>query len=156
MRVLITQSAQDATATAAQLSGRGHQVLSVPLVTVERVAAQPNLANAQGFLVTSPEGARALADTVGVRTFPVFADSEVTASELRRLKFSNVHAAKDDSQDLARLVERTLKPANGALVYACSTSAAIQLSALLGNMGFAVRMLPLFAIKRVTELRADL
>ena len=156
MRVLITQSAQDATATAAQLTARGHEVLAVPLVTVERVASQPNLANAQGFLATSPEGARALADAVGVRTFPVFAESEVTAGELRRLKFSNMHVAKDDSQDMARMVERTLKPAAGALVYACSTSAAIQLSALLGNMGFAVRMLPLFAIKRVTEMRADL
>jgi hypothetical protein len=52
----------------------------VALLTVEREpSAKVNLANAQGFLVTSSDGARALADTVGVRTFPVSADSEMTA-----------------------------------------------------------------------------
>ena len=86
MRVLITQSARDAAASAAVLTARGHQVVAIPVLTADRVTpAQINLGGAQGFLVTSTEGARALAETVGVRTFPVFADSEVTAAELRRL-----------------------------------------------------------------------
>ncbi len=91
-----------------------------------------------------------------MRTFPVFADSVVTAAELRRLGFKNVSAAKDDAADLARLVERSAKPANGALIYACSTAAPINLSAMLSNMGFAVRQLPLYTLKRVDELPSAL
>lgn len=157
MRVLVTQSAEDADAAIAALRARGHDVLAVPLVTAERSApSKINLTGAQGFLVTNAEGARALADNVGVRTFPVFAESEVTAAVLRKLGFKDVHTAKDDSADLAKLVERTLKPANGALIYASSTAAAVNLPAMLSNMGFAVRPMPLYSIKRVEHIPATL
>ncbi|MCA0199303.1 MAG: uroporphyrinogen-III synthase [Proteobacteria bacterium] len=157
MRVLITQPAQEAAISARALAARGHEPIIIPLVTVERESAPAiNLASAQGFLATSPEGVRALADHVGVRTFPIFVDSDLTAAEARRLGFKDVQAAKDDSQDLARLVERALKPANGALVYACNTAAPVNLGAMLGNMGFAVRPLPLYSIKRVAEIPQEL
>ncbi|MGE3475374.1 MAG: uroporphyrinogen-III synthase [Rhodospirillaceae bacterium] len=157
MRVLITQPAQVAAISAKALAARGHEPIIIPLVTVERESAPAiNLASAQGFLATSPEGVRALAEHVGVRTFPIFVDSELTAAEARRAGFKDVLAAKDDSQDLARLVERSLKPANGALVYACSTAAPVNLGAMLGNMGFAVRPLPLYSIKRVAEIPNEL
>ncbi|MBY0509982.1 MAG: uroporphyrinogen-III synthase [Rhodospirillaceae bacterium] len=155
--MLVTQSAEDADAAVAALRSRGHDVLAVPLITAERpLPPKVNLSSAQGFLVTSAEGARALADNVGVRTFPVFADGEVTAAALRKLGFKDVHTAKDDSADLAKLVERTLKPANGALIYASSTAAAINLPTMLSNMGFAVRPLPLYSIKRVDHIPAAL
>ena len=157
MRVLITQSAQDASVSAAALEARGHRVLAAALVMVERpTPPKLNLSGAQGFLVTSAEGARALADQVGVRTFPVFADSAVTAAALRRLGFKHVETANDDSADLARLVERSITPAGGALIYACSTAAPVSLSAMLGNLGFAVRPWPLYALKRADQLPDDL
>jgi len=157
MRVLITQSAEDAKASAEALKTRGHEALVAALVTAERgPIPKLNLTGAQGFLVTGSDGARALADTVGVRTFPVFADSEVTAATLRALGFKHVYAAKDDSADLARLVERELKPANGALIYACSTTAPVNLPATLSNMGFAVRPLPLYTLKRADEMPGNL
>jgi uroporphyrinogen-III synthase len=153
MRVLITQPAQEAAISARALTARGHEPISIPLVTVEReTAPQINLTNAQGFLAVSAEGVRALADLVGVRTFPIFVESDLTAAEARRLGFKDIHAAKDDGQDLARLVERTVKPANGALIYACSTAAPVNLPTMLGNMGFAIRALPLYSIKRVETI----
>ena len=106
MRVLITQPTQDADTTAAGLSARGHDVVRAPLMTAERVASpKNNLAGAQGFVVTSAEGARALADHVGVRTFPVFTDSPMTAGVLTALGFKQVFTAADDTADLARLIE---------------------------------------------------
>lgn len=157
MRVLITQAVQDAAAVAAELQNRGHHALTVPVVNVERTAAPSvKLEGAQGFIVTSPDGARALADTISVRTFPVFADSGTTASELKRLGFKSVKAAKDDSSDLAKLIEKSANPNYGALIYACSTTAPVQLSALLSNMGFAVRSLPLYSIKRVDQIPPEL
>lgn len=157
MRVLITQSVQDAATVAAALQNRNHHALTVPVINVERTAAPVvKLEGAQGFIVTSPDGARALADTISVRTFPVFADSETTASELKRLGFKAIKAAKDDSADLAKLIEKTANPNYGALIYACSTTAPIQLSALLSNMGFAVRSLPLYSVKRVENAPPEL
>ncbi len=157
MRVLITQLAADASGLVAALKARGHQGVSVPLLTAERaLPPKINLAGAQGFLVTSAEGARALADHVGVRTFPVFTDSAVTTAELRRLGFMEIETAKDDSADLARLIERKLTPANGALIYACSTVAPINLPTMLSNMGFAVRPMPLYTLKRVATIPAEL
>ena len=60
MRVLITQPAQDAEATAAALRARGHTVLSAPLIATERLPSPKiNLSAAQGFVVTGGEAARA-------------------------------------------------------------------------------------------------
>jgi len=155
MRVLITQPAQEAASSARALAARGHDPIVIPLVTVARESPGAlNLSGAQGFLATSAEAVRALADRVGVRTFPLFVDSDLTAAEARRAGFKDIHPAKDDAQDLARLVERTLKPANGALIYACSTNAPVNLPTMLGNMGFAVRPLPLYSVKRVETLPA--
>ncbi len=157
MRLLIAQTAEDAEITAAALRARGHQVLAVPLLVAERAPPPTvNLAGAQAFLVTACEGARALAGLIGVRTFPVFADGAATAAELRRLGFSHVETAKDDGADLARLVERSLTPANGALIYACNAGAPANLPILLGNMGFAVRLLPLFTLRCVDKIPAEL
>ena len=72
-----------------------------------------NLAGAQAFLVASPVAARALAARIGVRTFPVFADSAVTADTLRRLGFKQVEAA-NDARELANIVGSRLKPATDA------------------------------------------
>ena len=157
MRVLIPQATQNATAIANALQKRGHHSVTLPLVIVERTDKPLiKLEGAQGFIVTSPDGARALADTIGVRTFPVFADSLTTASELERLGFKSVRAAKDDSADLAKLIEKNANPNHGAFIYACSTTAPIQLSALLSNMGFAVRSMPLYSVKRVDPMPPEL
>ena len=45
-----------------------------------------------------------------------------------------------------------VNPKLGGLVYVCSTSAPINLSAMLGNAGFAARMTPLYAISRLDAL----
>ena len=59
-----------------------------------------NLSGAQAFLVAGPAAARALAERVGVRTFPTYADSPLTAKVLAALGFRNVEAADDPSQVL--------------------------------------------------------
>ncbi len=157
MRVLITQPVADAAAVAAALQDRGHHAFTTPVITVERTPAPTvKLEGAQGFIVTSRDGARALAETISVRTFPVFADSATTASELSRLGFKNIKAARDDSADLARLIEKTANPNAGAFIYACSTSAPVQLGALLSNMGFALRALPLYSTKRVERISPEM
>ncbi|MSO96894.1 MAG: hypothetical protein EXR11_01565 [Rhodospirillaceae bacterium] len=154
IRLLITRPAGDAQAlAAAELRAHGHEVLACPLIAIEPTdEPKPNLTATQGFIVSDADGARALAEAVGVRTFPVFCDSAGTAAELARLGFTDARSADGDAAKLARFVERSLNPKLGGLVYVCSTSAPINLSAMLGNMGFAVRMAALYAVKRIDAM----
>lgn len=153
MRLLITRPAGDAQAAADELRAKGHTVLACPLIEIEKASDQKlNLTAIQGFLVTDGDGARALAEAVGVRTFPVFCESAGTAAELTRLGFKDPRSADGDASTLARLIERSLNPKLGGLVYVCSNAAPINLSAMLNNMGFAVRMAALYDIKRADAL----
>ncbi|MBM3515751.1 MAG: uroporphyrinogen-III synthase, partial [Alphaproteobacteria bacterium] len=155
MRVLITRPAADVASTSTALAAAGHEVASYPLIAAERIAdAKLNLVGAQAFIVSDPEGARALADVIGVRTFPVYADGAAAAETARNLGFSEVIAGSGDAAELARLIQSRTKPELGALIHACSTNAAINLSAMLNTMGFSVRAVPLYAIKRVDALPA--
>ena len=87
MRLLITRPAGDAQAAAGALEALGHTVLACPLIKIVPTSeAKPNLAAIQGFIVTDADGARALSQAVGVRTFPVFCDSQGTATELERFR----------------------------------------------------------------------
>ena len=55
MRVLITQSAEDAKASAEALKMRGHDAVVAPLVVAERgPIPKLNLTGAQGFLASGP------------------------------------------------------------------------------------------------------
>ncbi|MDX2143795.1 MAG: uroporphyrinogen-III synthase [Rhodospirillaceae bacterium] len=153
MRVLIVRARGDAEATAGALRARGHVVAAHPLVAVEATdEAAPNLAAAQAFIVTDADGARALANAVGVRTFPVFCDGDASAAELARLGFTDVRNAHGDAGALAKAIEKSLSPKLGALIYVCSTSAPINLSAMLNNAGFSVRMSALYAVRRAEAL----
>ena len=157
MRVLITRPATDAAAATDALVAAGYDVAAFPLLTIERVdGVKINLSGAQAFIVSDAEGARALADTVGVRTFPVFAESSTAAAAARACGFSDVTAAAGDASDLARLIQSRCTPEFGALIYVCSTGAAINLSAMLNTMGFSVRSTPLYSMNRVATLPAEL
>src|SRR3954471_16329561 len=110
MRVLIPELAADAGPLADALRAAGHEPVNMPLVTAERVdKAAIDLSSAQGFLVLSTAAAHALAERIGVRTFPVYAEGPIVAAALRRLGFRQVESA-NDPQSLARLVESQLKP----------------------------------------------
>ncbi|MDX2223135.1 MAG: uroporphyrinogen-III synthase, partial [Rhodospirillaceae bacterium] len=157
MRVLITRPAADTAAAHAALTAAGHTVTAHPLTESEPVAdASLNLAAAQGFIATDPDGVRALADRVGVRTFPIYCDGPATAAAAHAAGFKTVINADGDAAAIARAVQRDLKPTGGALIYAASNTAPVNLSAMLANMGFSVRQVGLYAIKRARELPAAL
>ncbi|MBL8630231.1 MAG: hypothetical protein JNM81_11410, partial [Rhodospirillaceae bacterium] len=47
-----------------------------------------------------------------------------------------MRSADGDATALAKLIEKSLTPKLGGLVYVCSTSAPMNLHAMLSNMGF--------------------
>ncbi len=90
------------------------------------------------MLFTSANGARAFAAASPRRDLPVFAVGDRTEAAARAAGFATVESAGGDVRDLARLVERRLKPADGTLIHAAARVVAGDLAAALGAAGFTL------------------
>ncbi|MDG2242613.1 MAG: uroporphyrinogen-III synthase [Rhodospirillaceae bacterium] len=153
MRILITSPGPEAANILAALSERGHDATSVPLITPERIEApELKLEGAQGFLVTSAEGVRALADAIAVRFLPVFAENAEAAKAAEDAGFLKVSVSGGDASDFAKLIKETVNSNAGALLHACHTHETTAVTEMLVNMGYAVRPLKLYTLKQADAL----
>lgn len=121
MRVLITRPEREAAALAQVLGTRGHQAVIAPLFHMQ-VLHPPDdfpamLAACQAILITSANGARALAEASEQRSKPIFAVGDTTAATAEGLGFHSVISASGDAAALADLVRQRLDPANGPLMH---------------------------------------
>src|ERR1700761_9100436 len=121
MRVLITRPEREAAALAHALAARGHQAVIAPLFGVQVLHPPsdfaPTLAACQAILITSANGARALAEATEQRSKPVFAVGETTAATAEGLGFNSVTSASGDAAALADLVRQRLDPGQGPLLH---------------------------------------
>src|SRR5262249_51209170 len=112
MRVLITRPEREATALATALSERGHTAVIAPLFRVDTLHAPsgfaPALAACQAVLLTSANGARALAEASDQRGRPIYAVGDTTAATAEGLGFTSVTSASGDGAALAELVHQRL------------------------------------------------
>jgi uroporphyrinogen-III synthase len=156
MRALITRPRAEAEALAKPLAERGVDAVVEPLIEiVERGAALPDLAGIQAILCTSANGARALARAHGERRVPIFAVGDSTARAAWAAGFREVDCAGGDVEDLARLVRRRLRPADGKLLHAAGSEIAGDLAAALGAAGFEVERAMLYEARAVDSLTAS-
>jgi len=114
--VLVTRAAKQGAATAMRLRQRGYDVVVAPLVRIERLPATIPPAP-QAILVTSSNGADALADGSGGRLVPILAVGQATADALRHAGFTDVVSADGDAQALAALALQRLDPARGPVIH---------------------------------------
>ena len=157
MRILITSPATETVDLISALEVRGHDVIAVPLITAERLdAPEIKLEGAQGFLVTSAEGVRALADAVSARFFPVYAESEEAGAAARAAGFTKVTVAAGDAAAFAQLIKRTVKAEAGPLVHSCHLNETNAVTGMLINMGYAIRPLKLYRLNWVNQLPSAL
>ncbi len=157
MRVLITRPEREAAALAAALAERGHQAVIAPLFQLELLRPADfaeALAACQAVLLTSANGARALAEATEQRSKPVFAVGDATASTAEGLGFGNVASAGGDAAALADLVNQRLKSQDGPLLHASGTVVAGDLAGALEPKGFEVRRLALYEAREVAALPA--
>jgi uroporphyrinogen-III synthase len=157
MRALVSRPREDAERIAAPLRAMGVEVVSEPLLVVVPVAG-PNvdLTGVQAVLVTSANGARALATAVERRDVPVFAVGDQTARAARDLGFANVESAGGDVETLAALVRSRLEPSRGSLLHAAGSTHAGDLAGSLGADGFDVRVARLYDARPTAALSASL
>lgn len=146
MRLLVTRPRPDAERTADLLRDAGHEPLIAPLLEIVPAAPPGDIptSNVQAFLVTSANGARALADATDRRDTPVFAVGDASAAAALEARFTDVQSADGDVDDLAALVRERLDPGAGILVHAVGSVAAGNLAGELAASGFDARAVVLY------------
>jgi len=148
MRVLITRPEREATTLATALSQRGHVPVIAPLFRLEILHPPADfaasLAACQAVLLTSANGARALAEASEQRGRPILAVGDTTATTAEGLGFTAVASAAGDGAALVELVRKRLDPKDGPLVHVCGADQALDLGAALSHDGFEVRRFVLY------------
>ena len=148
MRVLITRPEREATTLATALSQRGHVPVIAPLFRLEILHPPADfaasLAACQAVLLTSANGARALAEASEQRGRPILAVGDTTATTAEGLGFTAVTSAAGDGAALVELARRRLDPRAGPLVHVSGVDLALDLGEALGRDGFEVRRFALY------------
>jgi uroporphyrinogen-III synthase len=158
MRALITRPQQEAVALAEALKARGLDPIIEPLLVVNEMIdpAQPlNVDGIQAILVTSSNGARALARATDRRDVQVFAVGDATASTARNAGFTHIESAGGNVGALAQLAYAALSPEAGDLLYVSGTATAGDLVGPLERAGFTVRRVVLYDAKAADRLSAQ-
>jgi uroporphyrinogen-III synthase len=156
MRVLITRPEREATTLATALAQRGHVPVIAPLFHLEILHPPADfasdLAECQAILVSSANGARALAEASEQRGKPVLAVGDTTASTAEGLGFASVASASGDAQALAELARTCLDPKAGPLLHVSGVDIAQDFAAALAPHGFEVRRVALYEAREEIAL----
>jgi uroporphyrinogen-III synthase len=156
MRVLIIRPEREATALATALAERGHTPVIAPLFRLEFLHPPADfsaaLAACQAVVLTSANGARALAEASEQRGRPILAVGDTTASTAEGLGFSAVTSASGDGAALAELARQRLDPKDGPVLHVSGREVAADLAALLQPAGFEVKRFVLYDAHEETTL----
>lgn len=143
--VLVTRPRPEAEETSARVEALGHRCLIEPMLEIAPLAGPPlDLAGVQALLVTSRNGARALATRTAERGRLVFAVGEATAQSLRALGFTSVTAAGGTAAELTDRVRDACDPGKGALLHVRGDAVAIDPVPQLRGAGFEARAAVLY------------
>src|SRR5262245_37862 len=113
------------------------------------------LAACQAVLLTSANGARALAEASDQRGRPILAVGDTTAATAEGLGFTSVTSASGDGPALVELVRERLDPKSGPLLHVSGMDVGFDLGEALSPHGFEVHRFALYEAHEATELPAS-
>ena len=143
--VLVTRPRPEAEETAARLRSLGFEPMIEPMLEIVPLAGPPlDLSGVQALLVTSRNGARALARRTARRDLRVLAVGDATAKTVRDLGFAEVESAAGAASDLAEVVRRRCDPRGGRLLHIRGDEIAVDPVGLLQAAGFDAEPLVLY------------
>jgi uroporphyrinogen-III synthase len=154
VRFIVTRPEHDAAAVAATLEGAGHEVVLAPLLAIVGRSAVIPQRDYRAVLVTSANGARALAghpDRERLRSVEVHAVGPASAAAARAAGFG-VRQAGGDVDALIAAVRRHVDPADGPLLYVSGETVAGDLEGALSATGIAVDRVVLYAAQPAAAL----
>ncbi len=147
-RLLLTRPHQDSVALAEELARYGIESLIEPTMTIRiEDDTRLDLSGAQAILLTSANGARALAAASPdeeARLLPVLAVGCVTAQAARDAGFRSVVKADGDVDALATLATARLDPDSGRLVHVAGRVSTGDLAPRLRAAGFEAERVALY------------
>jgi uroporphyrinogen-III synthase len=153
VRILVTRPIQDGEEIARRLALMGHETVLAPLLTTRFLDGPPlDLAGIQAFLVTSANGARALARRTSNRDIAIFAVGPQSADAAQAAGFLRVRSAEGDAMALADAAAHWAKPDGGLLLHAAGEEASPALSETLGARGFFAQRQTLYRMEKAVEL----
>lgn len=161
MRAVVTRPIEDADRIAAPLRARGVDVFIEPLMAVvPAAAADVQTDGVQAFLLTSANGARALAANLKEHphafALPTYCVGDQTLRVAGDLGFVHLHAAEGDVDSLAALVRAEVDPARGSLLHAAGSVVAGDLKGMLEEAGYTVRRQPLYEARTAKGFSREL
>ena len=155
VRALVTRPAEDTEPLCRRLGALAIEPVVEPLMTIVPVGGSLDITGAQAVLLTSRNGARALAAATGVRDIAVLAVGDATAEAARAAGFTDVLSAGGAAADLARLARARLDPGGGRLIHAAGETVVCDLAAALSAKGFTVDREMLYKAVPATALTAS-
>ena len=166
--ILVTRPLQDAEPLASKLAFKGYQVLCQPMLTIqfeEDAADELNTlleedAPPQAIIITSANGARALAHMTTSRHIPVITVGEASAEEAKARGFWYVTPAVEgkggDVEQLIAYVSRTLSKDKGALLHVSGHEVTGDLTGRLKAQGFATKRIIVYRAAAASHLNDDI
>ena len=139
LRVLLTRPRADSEPLAEPLEGFGIEPVIEPVMEIVPTSTEPDMDGVQAVLLTSANGARALAEKITARDIPLYAVGGATASAAGEAGFTAVESASGDVAALAALVQERVKPDAGVLLHPAGTHVAGDLAGRLEQHGYSVR-----------------
>ena len=160
MRVLVTRPEPEASRFAEALRENGHEPLLAPLLSHAPLTPPADLdarlEAAQAVLLTSVNGARALAEATKRRDLRLLAVGDATAEAAERLGFHDTLSAAGDVTALAVLVRKQIRPDAGPLLHAGGAVTAGDLVGQLSAAGYAITHAALYETRLADTLPSDI
>ena len=159
MRVLVTRSEPDAGRFAETLRAKGHEPLLAPLLRHEMLEPPADLdqrlEEAQAVLLTSVNGARALAKATAKRDLRLLVVGDATGETAEELGFHDTLSASGEVTALAVLVRKQIRPDAGPLLHVGGTATAGDLVGQLAASGYAITHVALYETRLSDTLPFD-
>lgn len=159
MRVLITRAEPEAGGFADALRAKGHEPLLAPLLRHDALTPptdlEARLDEVQAVLLTSANGARALAGATKRRDLRLLVVGDATAETAEQLGFSDTLSASGDATGLAVLVRKQVRADAGPLLHAGGTVTAGDLVGQLAASGYTIGHVALYETRLADTLPFD-
>jgi len=155
-KLLVTRPREQAEALADRLRTAGHDVIIDPMLGIRFLDIDlPPLDGVQAILLTSRNGARALAQSTERRDVAILAVGDATAEAARAEGFASVQSAEGDAEDLIALASRVLSPSEGRVVHVSGFDIAEDVAAALAARGFEAARIPAYEAETASRLSSE-
>ena len=149
MNILVTRPEPAATLMAGDIRERGHEALVCPLTRQVPVTFDPGrIGEADGWILTSPRAAQALA---GLPQRPVFTVGRASERAAREAGAETVIAGHSDWRELSRIIRDHGFARGSRLVHFAGREVAGNLADELRGAGLTCERVVVYAMERVVE-----